>query len=288
MASTKPAAINLDHLALHISPAVLDNVFKRDLVSDGCFGGVYRVPYDGMLCAAKYQCHDNNTYSLRQFQQECLLHSKLHHPNIVRMIGVCYYGNSIDQPIKVMEFLELKFSSVVCTVPMYVKLTLIQDISRGLEYLHTRNPPIVHSCLTMDVVLLTANLVAKIGGFTFSTEMVPEVRLQRPISYSIGNEVFESSLYCGLPFDIYSFGCVICEVITDQYFYSQFIDRADGRAYTVHAVNPDHYEDYINMITDTSLKQLVTDCVSNDPKFCPSASLISEIIAKRIEGELVE
>ena len=137
MASTKPAAINLDHLALHISPAVLDNVFKRHLVSDGCFGGVYRVPYDGMLCAAKYQCHDNNTYSLRQFQQECLLHSKLHHPNIVWMVGVCYHGNSIDQPIKVMEFLELKFSSVVCTVPMYVKLTLIQDISRGLEYLHT-------------------------------------------------------------------------------------------------------------------------------------------------------
>ena len=279
--------IDLDHLTLHISSAVLDDAFRRNLVSDGCFGLVYRVPYDGVTCAAKQQSFDDiNAYKLRQFQQECLLHSKLHHPNIVRMLGVCYHGNNINQPIKIMELLELNFLSVVCTVPMYVKLTLIQDISRGLHYLHTRNPPIVHACLTVDVILLTANLVAKIGGFTFSIEMIPEInKLQKQKTHSIGNVMFESSLYFGLPFDIFSIGCLICEIITEQTFYMHNTDHAIGRSFTVHAVTFDRYAYFINMIKDTSLKQLVTDCTNNNPDLRPSASHISKIISKKIEGE---
>ena len=90
----------------------------------------------------------------------------------------------------------------------------MQDISRGLDYLHTCNPPIVHSCLSMGIILLTANLVAKIGGFTFSVEMIPETkRLLEPTVHSVGDEILESSLYCGPPFDIYSFGCIICEIV---------------------------------------------------------------------------
>ena len=278
-----PGSINLNHLTLHISTTVLDDAFR---LSDGCFGAVYCVSYDGVLYAAKYQCFDDNAYKLKQFQQECLLHSKLHHPNIVRMIGVCYRGNNIDQPIKVMELLELNFSSVVCTVPMYVKLTLIQDISRGLDYLHTRDPPIVHSCLTMDVVLLTANLVAKIGGFTFSIEIVPEIKkLQKQKAHSIGNVMFEASLYCGFPFDIFSIGCLICEIITEQTFYTHKVDDASGRSFTVHAVTFGHYEYFINMIKDASLSQLVRDCTNNDMDVRPLASHISKIIVKKIEGE---
>ena len=289
MASTNwndPGSINLNHLTLHISPTVLDNAFRFNIVSDGCFGTVYRVPYDGVLCAAKHQCFDDDTYKLKQFQQECLLHSKLHHSNIVRMIGVCYHGNNIDRPIKVMELLELNFSSVVCTVPMYVKLTLIQDISRGLEYLHTCNPQIVHSCLTMEVILLTTNLVAKIAGFTFSIEIIPEIKkLQKQGSHSIGNIMFEASLYCGLPFDIFSIGCLICEIITEQTFYTHRVDDAVGRSFTVHAVTFGRYEYFINMIEDASLSQLVTDCINNDMDLRPSASHISKIIAKKIKGE---
>ena len=285
---SNPGDIDLDHLTLNISSAVLDDAFRRNLVSKGCFGAVYRVPYDGVLCAAKYQNFEDNAYKLRQFQRECLLHSKLHHPNIVRMIGVCYSGNDTYQSIKVMELLELNLLSVVCTVPMYVKLTIIQDVSRGLHYLHTRNPPIVHACLTMQVVFLTGNLVAKVGGFTFLIEMVPEnKRLQKPWSFSVRNKIFKASLYSGLPFDIYSFGCVMCEIIADQRFYSHLVYKADGRAFTVHAVNSGQYKRFINKIKDRSLKQLVTDCMDDNPDHRPSISLISEIISNTIESKYV-
>ena len=275
---------NLEHLTLRISS--LDNVFNRACLSEGYFGAVYLVTYDGVQCAAKYQdFDDNDRYKPKQFQQECLLHSKLHHPNIVQMIGVCYCGNSLDQPIKIMELLKLSLRSFVYqfqAVPMYVKLTLIQDISRGLDYLHTRNPPIVHSYLRMDVILLTANLVAKIGGFTFSIEMGPETR-RVPDEH----EIFESALYCGPPFDIFSFGCVICEMVIEECFsaYKYFVNDSIGRIFTLHNISVVEYKYYIDCIEDTSLKQLVTECVNVNPDLRPSALLISEMIAKLIKGE---
>ena len=56
---------NLDHLTLHISSEVLHNA---KFVSEGSFGVVYRVPYDGVLYAAKDQQFDNDVYKVEYFQ----------------------------------------------------------------------------------------------------------------------------------------------------------------------------------------------------------------------------
>ena len=291
MASTTEsnADDNLEHLRPHVSSAVLQ-LDDAELVSKGFFGAVYRVQYDGVLCAAKYRRCNDNRYKVEQFREECLLHSKLHHPNIVRMLGVYY--NKLDQPVKIMELLELNLTSVVCKfgVPIYVKLTLMQDVSRGLDYLHTRNPPIVHSYLSMGIILLTADLVAKIGGFTFSLEMVPKISEPVPTADSFGNEILKSSLCCGPPFDIYSFGWLICKTVTGGHWPTlhKFLDSdLIGKLLTVHIINIGQYEDFINQIEDKSLKQLVTDCMNDSPDLRPSASLISEMIANMIKGEFI-
>ena len=269
----------LEHLRLHISPAVLDDT---ELVSKGCFGEVYRVPYDGVLCAAKYRRYNDNRYKVEQFREECLLHSKLHHPNIVKMLGVCY--NELNQPIKIMELLELNLASVVhkLGVPMFVKLILMQDVSRGLDYLHSRNPPIVHSYLSMGIILLTANLVVKIGGFTFSLEMVPKTKRLL--------ESIPTTNFCRPPFDIYSFGYLICETAIGghwprmhKFLHSDLI----GKPLTMHTVNVSQYAYYMNQIENTSLKQLVIECMNDNPDLRPSASLITEMIGNMIKGEFI-
>ena len=284
--------LNLDHLALHISSAVLDNAFKTNVVSRGYFGVVCRVPHDGVLCAAKGQVFNNDKYKVEYFQQECVSHSKLHHPNIVQMLGVCYHSNILPgQPIKIMELLKFNLFSIINSiipVPTYVKLEILKDASRGLDYLHTRNPPIVHSYLSSGVVLLTDNLVAKIGGFTFSVEMGPETkRILEPTARSTSGEVLKSSLYCGPPFDICSFGLMISETITKRYYHRLFdvVDNPIGKPLVMHAFNMVDHENLINRIKDTSLKQLVMDCVNSDPGLRPSASLISGVIANLIKGE---
>ena len=67
---------------------------------------------------------------------------------------------------------------------MYVKLSILQDISRGLCYLHARNPPIVHQALYSDNILLTKDLTAKIGDFktganTISDQALLSIRRNR-------------------------------------------------------------------------------------------------------------
>ena len=257
MSATSDVGDSMEHLTLHISSAVLDNAFSCNVVSRGCFGAVCKIPYDGAFCAVKYRCFDGK-YKLKQFRQECLLHSKLCHPNIVQMLGVCYHGNNLDQPIKVMELLKLDLSSFICRfkVPMYVKLTLIQDISRGLDYLHTRNPPIVHSYLTLNVILLTANLVAKIGGFTFVVEMV-KTNENLPV-HSTCDKLCENSLNCGPPFDIYSFGCLIGEIIANESYEKRnyVFGKLTEQVFIVHTIDIGQQHEY-NLIKDTSVKQLV-------------------------------
>ena len=153
-----------------------------------------------------------------------------------------------------------------------------------ITFIPVRSPPIVHSYLSSGVVLLTDNLVAKIGGFTFSVEVVSDAtRSLESTAYSSesGDTMLRSLLNYGPPSDIYSFGCLICETITKQriYGFKRFlIDDSIGK--------PLSYREYlINRIKDTSLKQLVMDCVNEDPGLRPSASLISGVIANLIKGE---
>ena len=46
---------------------------------------------------------------------------------------------------------------------MCVKLSILVDVSRGLWYLHSHNPPVIHRDLSPNNVLLTSQFVAKIS-----------------------------------------------------------------------------------------------------------------------------
>ena len=50
----------------------------------------------------------------------------------------------------------------VVNIPMTLKHSLLEDIARGLHYLHTFNPTITHGALTASNVLYTSSLVAKL------------------------------------------------------------------------------------------------------------------------------
>ena len=119
--------------------------------------------------------------------------------------------------------------------------------------------------------------------------MRPETRrLLKPTIHSVGDVILKSSLYCGPPFDIYSFGCIICEIVTKQYFrglYKLLIDNSIRKSLIVHIFNIGQDENLINHIKDASLKQLVIGCTNDNPDHRPSASLITEMIGNMIKGE---
>ena len=180
----------IKHLMLD-GAAIQFNNNELEYVGKGVYGfSVYRAVYGGIACAIKQQHlvgtighslpqSEVHEYTVQDFQRECLLHSKLHHSNIVKMYGVCCHSEMPGQLVKVMEFVDGgSLSSLLNNyhnIPIYVKLSILQDVSRGLHYLHCCRLPIMHSNITTDIIMLTSTLTAKIGSFTFAREVVPKM-----------------------------------------------------------------------------------------------------------------
>ena len=88
------------------------------VLGQGSYGTVYKAEHNGTACAAKrvdlYRDLVNSRHTDRlsermaqNFLLECLQHSKLCHPNIVKMLGV-FYDNDQTQilPVLVMELMQ--------------------------------------------------------------------------------------------------------------------------------------------------------------------------------------
>ena len=99
--------------------------------------------------------------------RECVLVSKLQHSHVVQFCGL-HFPSSSSIPIMLMEKMEIDLSNFLSCVPkvsLSVKLTVFLHIARGLVYLHSQSPAVVHCDLTPRRVLLDGALVAKIGNF---------------------------------------------------------------------------------------------------------------------------
>jgi serine/threonine protein kinase len=99
-----------------------------------------------------------------KYVQECQLMSELRHPNITQFLGLCFLPGC-QLPVLVMERLDSSLDDLLETVPnipLTMKRSILEDIARGLLYLHKHIPQIIHRDLTSKNVLLTASLVAKI------------------------------------------------------------------------------------------------------------------------------
>ena len=92
--------------------------------------------------------------------------SNLRHPNVTQFLGLCFLPNC-HLPVLLMERLEGSLDDLLETVPnipLVLKRSMLEDVARGLLYLHTHDPPIIHRDLTAKNVLLTTSaFVAKIS-----------------------------------------------------------------------------------------------------------------------------
>ena len=275
------------------------------ILGQGSYGTVYKAEHDGIVCAAKQlDLSDYRTELLKQnFMRECLQHSKLSHPNIVKMLGVFYPKNQAKReailPVLVMELMEYNLTQLLkkySDIPMYVKLSILQDVSRGLCYLHGQNPPIVHQALYSDNILFTKSLTAKIGDFKTGAETVSDQALVsvRPNTGSKGFLPNSCSyvLKYDMPLNVFSFGCIICHIITQEWpkhtlkqsLLHSYNLAVDHQSFT-DDWHVEKYQGYIDVIGDYSLKQLVESCLQSNPKNRPPISHIYEETTRIMTSE---
>ena len=141
------------------------------MLGKGAFGKVMELFIAGTRYAGK-QFHDmllgvEVPLIIQKFFEKCCLMAEVKHPNIVQFMGICMLESS-EHPVLVMEYLDISLDSLLESrqghIPLSAKLSILLDIVRGLLYLHTHDPIIIHRDITSRNILMnSASLQAKIA-----------------------------------------------------------------------------------------------------------------------------
>ncbi len=215
--------VNLDTLVVQVEGLDLDG----NKAGSGAYGCVFGVTVDGKDCIAK-KIHNillqersflQRDYILTKFRNECCILSRLNHPNVVSFIGV-HYGHDKNDISLIMERLHSDLANFVVKNPdtdLAIRIHILYDVSKGLQYLHSLTPPLIHRDLTAPNVLLTKDLTAKIGDLGVSRYMDPSAIAN--LTTNPGNAFYmppecriERPKYT-IKLDIFSFGILIIHTI---------------------------------------------------------------------------
>ena len=199
----------------------------------GAYGSVEEVEIPGAVCAAKkihteflnIGSREDIGRIVSKFASECRIMSTLRHPHIVQFLGVCYLPEE-RLPSLVMERLDTNLHDLLETtpnLPLTVKNSILLDTARGLLYLHSQSPPIIHRDLTARNVLLNSAMVAKIADLGVARIINLQPNQLTTMTQGPGNIVYmppeamgEHTQY-NRSLDIFSFGNVALFALTQEF-----------------------------------------------------------------------
>ena len=254
----------------------------------GAYGCVEVLQVNGVHCAGK-TFHaslirvgvDESVKTCYEKLAHCLC--ALRHPNIVQFLGIYFLDDDADparqhRAVLVTEELQYNLdsllessSSTIFAISLARKCSILQDVARGLTYLHGHAPPLVHLDLTAKNVLLSSAAVAKIGdvGNSLVLEdkegelvklMTKEVKMYMP------PEVFKNPLHCGPKVDVFSFGHLILYTAIEVFPY---IPNPDD--YNEVAKREKYFSQMERIIEVPELTTLSKRCLECSPEARPTA-----------------
>ena len=268
----------------------------------GAYGKVYAVKYCQTVCAAK-EIHSiliedvgeaERRLTIDSFLRECRQCSMLRHPNIIQFLGVYYpstgvgSANRMRLPVMVMEMMADSLTSFVEKhekIPVHIKYSIVHNVSLGLCYLHNHDPPIVHRDLSPNNVLLTAHHVAKISDLGVAKVIKADSR--KTMTKAPGTvdfmppECLANSPVYGPPMDVFSFAGIILHTFNQQWPRPtesiQFDPKTRRKIALLEVERRQQYLD--KMIGEAEvLRQLVEECLDDDPAVRPTIATICERI----------
>ncbi|OMO68210.1 hypothetical protein COLO4_29817 [Corchorus olitorius] len=276
LVSSKPSrelALEVDDLDIPWNDLIL-----RERIGAGSFGTVHRAEWNGSDVAVKILMEqDLHGERFKEFLREVAIMKRLRHPNIVLFMGAVTKPPNLSI---VTEYLSrgslyrlLHKPGARDVLDERRRLSMAYDVAKGMNYLHRRNPPIVHRDLKSPNLLVDKKYTVKVCDFglsrlkanTFLSSksaagtpewMAPEVLRDEPSN--------EKS-------DIYSFGVILWELATLQQPWGNLnpaqVVAAVGfkgkRLDIPHGLNP-------------QVASIIEDCWANEPWKRPSFANIMD------------
>ncbi|KAL9273008.1 Leucine-rich repeat receptor protein kinase HPCA1-like protein [Drosera capensis] len=196
---------------------------ENNVLGSGGYGKVYRGTLaDGQIVAIK-RAQQGSMQGGHEFKTEIEMLSRVHHKNLVNLVGFCFEQG---EQMLVYEFMangSLK-DSLSGRSGIHLdwkrRLRIALGTARGLSYLHElANPPIIHRDVKSTNILLDENLNAKVADFGLS-KMISDTKghVSTQVKGTLGYLDPEYYLTQQLTekSDVYSFGVVMLELLTGR------------------------------------------------------------------------
>ncbi|BBN03899.1 hypothetical protein MPTK1_3g00460 [Marchantia polymorpha subsp. ruderalis] len=190
------------------------------LLGQGAFGPVYKaILQPSATTLAVKVLSSYSKQGEKEFQTEVMLLGRLHHRNLVNLVGYCAERG---QRMLVYEFMTngslagWLYDQTGEPLSWENRVRIAQDVSRGLEYLHEGAvPPVIHRDIKSANILLDVSMTARVADFGLSKEASTHSFVSGvkgtfgyvDPEYVSTNNFTEKS-------DVYSFGVLLFELIT--------------------------------------------------------------------------
>lgn len=206
---------------LEIMEATQD--FNQSLkIGEGRCGSVYKGILRHVKVAIK-MLPSLGSQGEAEFEHEAEVLSRMRHPNLVMLIGVCPETRSLIYEYLENGSLEDRIASRGTTPPLpwQTRIRILSEICSALIFLHGSKPHILHGNLMLTNVLLDSNYVSKLSDLginrlifckdqtSFYHNIEPEV------SAYMDPQLLESGKLAASS-DIYSFGVVLLRILTGR------------------------------------------------------------------------
>ncbi|KAG6526596.1 hypothetical protein ZIOFF_016588 [Zingiber officinale] len=201
----------------------ITNNFQK-ILGKGGFGSVFHGHLEDGLQIAVKMLSQSSSQGTKEFLAEVQHLTRVHHRNLVSLVGYC---NEVNHLALVYEFMSqgtlqdhLRGRANNCRALSWrQRLHIAIDSAQGLEYLQKGSrPPLVHRDVKSGNILLSETLEAKITDFGLSKAFLSEAN-SHISTVVVGTPGYLDPEYCNTfqlseKSDVYSFGVVLLELIT--------------------------------------------------------------------------
>jgi tRNA A-37 threonylcarbamoyl transferase component Bud32 len=273
-----------------------DELKLRRFIGAGFHAEVFEAMWRGTKVAVKHlqipPSSEEQQDILNDLIKECTILSKLRHPNIVLFLGLCSETPNFAIVTEFMSRGSLwnilhpsgtnqQASGHIVELPWSLRINILKDIAKGMNFLHCLNPPIIHRDLKSHNVLVDENWNCKVADFGMSRLKTLSHHMSRVGTPQwTAPEILREESYDEMA-DVWSFGVVCWELVTLEV---PFVGISPLRVISMVA----YQKAKLKLPTDCPpvLAQLMIDCWNDIPEQRPSFQIILERLNKIPQEEI--